>query len=552
MSEKCRTFGDMKQPVGFIILWILLLIGCTTERQRTAMRQGLDSINVRNRTDRPFTVRDVEPYVRFFDDHGTPNDRLLAHYLLGRAYYEHGEAPMALQCYHDAIDCADTTAADCDFAQLSRVYAQMAEIFHWQGLYTQQLQHDKLSVKYAWLAKDTLGALMNYEQESFAYKGLGLTDSAIFVIEDVASKYEQFGYPQNGAIALGTIIRTLVNKGEHKKAKHYMDQYESESGFFNKEGEIVKGKERYYYAKGCYYQHCILDSAEYWYRKELINGKDFNNQNSAAEGLAMVYEQKHMLDSATKYYAYAYAMNDSMFAHTATQTIERMQSMYDYSRHQEEAYNEKEKANQRATIIWICLVIIVIICMMAYIIFRELSHKRHDAEQKYMQSLTAIEQAHHDITNLRQREDVNKELISEKEQIIREQETIMKSLLHRDGNSQSLADKKLKGTDIYNRFELLSVKGQQPTSEDWKQMEQHIFRCFPGFKEFLSKHEVSINEKEYKTCLLVRIGIKPTNIGSMLGVTASYITELRARMLQKLFGMAGSSKLFDKLLKEIY
>ncbi|MBQ3698984.1 MAG: hypothetical protein II886_03650, partial [Prevotella sp.] len=92
----------MKQPVGFIILWILLLIGCTTERQRTAMRQGLDSINVRNRTDRPFTVRDVEPYVRFFDDHGTPNDRLLAHYLLGRAYYEHGEAPMALQCYHDA------------------------------------------------------------------------------------------------------------------------------------------------------------------------------------------------------------------------------------------------------------------------------------------------------------------------------------------------------------------------------------------------------------------------------------------------------------------
>ena len=42
-----------------------------------------------------------------------------AYYLLGRAYHEHGEAPMALQCYHDAIDCADTTAADCDYAQLA-------------------------------------------------------------------------------------------------------------------------------------------------------------------------------------------------------------------------------------------------------------------------------------------------------------------------------------------------------------------------------------------------------------------------------------------------
>ena len=55
---------------------------------------------------------------------------LLAHYLLGRAYHEHGEAPMALQCYHEAIDCADTTAADCDYAQLARVYGQMGDIFY--------------------------------------------------------------------------------------------------------------------------------------------------------------------------------------------------------------------------------------------------------------------------------------------------------------------------------------------------------------------------------------------------------------------------------------
>ncbi|MBR3718123.1 MAG: hypothetical protein IKN19_09180 [Bacteroidaceae bacterium] len=60
----------MKQLVGFIFLWILLLIGCTTERQRTAMQQGLDSLNQCNRTDQPFTTKDVEPYVRFFDSHG--------------------------------------------------------------------------------------------------------------------------------------------------------------------------------------------------------------------------------------------------------------------------------------------------------------------------------------------------------------------------------------------------------------------------------------------------------------------------------------------------
>ena len=116
----------MKQLVVYVFGLLLVLMGCTTADDRARMRVGLDSINVRNRTDQPFTIQDVEPYVQFFDNHGTPNDRLLAHYLLGRAYYEHGEAPMALECYHDAIDCADTTSKDCDYAQLSRVYAQMA------------------------------------------------------------------------------------------------------------------------------------------------------------------------------------------------------------------------------------------------------------------------------------------------------------------------------------------------------------------------------------------------------------------------------------------
>ena len=543
----------MKQLVGFIFLWILLLIGCTTERQRTAMRQGLDSLNQRNRTDQPFTTKDVEPYVRFFDSHGTANDRLLAHYLLGRAYYEAGEAPMALECYHDAIDCADTTALDCDFAQLSRVYGQMAELFYYQGLYRLQLEFEQQSVRYAWLGKDTLAALMSYEQKYLAYQRLGLIDSAVFVIEDVASKYEQYGYYQYSAIALGAIVRTLVDKGDYPKAKAYMDKYESNSGLFDAKGNIAPRREIYYKAKGLYYLYNnVLDSAEYYFRKELRDGKDFNNQNAGAKGLAELYQKLHCPDSVAKYFQYAYAMSDSLYAHKTTQTVERIQAMYDYTRHQKIAIQESEKANRHFIIICICLGFIIIICLSTYIVIRELSRKKKDAEQKYLQSQATIEQAQHDIASLRVGEDVNKELISEKEQIIREQEIIVKSLLHNDSSSQSLADKRLKDAEIYNRFVQLSIKGQQPTYEEWEQIGSKIFLCYPGFKEFLSRHEPLINEKEYKTCLLIRIGFKPTNIGLMLGVSSSYITELRSKMLQKLFGMSGTSKMFDKLIRDIY
>jgi tetratricopeptide (TPR) repeat protein len=109
----------MKKLVALFVL-LLTLACCTTEADRTRMRAGLDSINQRNRNDQPFAVQDVEPYVQFFDRHGTPNDRLLAHYLLGRAYHEQGEAPMALECYQKAAECADTTSKDCDYRQLCK------------------------------------------------------------------------------------------------------------------------------------------------------------------------------------------------------------------------------------------------------------------------------------------------------------------------------------------------------------------------------------------------------------------------------------------------
>ena len=197
-----------------IFVLLLALTCCTTEADRNRMRAALDSINGRNQSGQPFTVNEVQPYVEFFDEHGTPNDRMLAHYLLGLAYYDHGEAPAALQCYQDAADCTDSTAADCDYAQLARVYGQMAQIFYEQGLYRQQLVYGQQSVKYAWKGKDTLLTLGNYEQEGYAYLELKDTVTAIAVIEDVAKHYIELGYVKDASITLGGSIRPLIDMGE--------------------------------------------------------------------------------------------------------------------------------------------------------------------------------------------------------------------------------------------------------------------------------------------------------------------------------------------------
>ncbi len=543
----------MKKALYLIICIALGVAGCTTESDRMRMRAGLDSINVRNRNGQPFTVAEVQSYADFFDEHGTPNDRLLAHYLLGLAYSDHGEAPMALRCYQDAIDCADTLSADCDYAQLARVYGQMAEVFYYQGVYKQNIDFQRKAVKYAWLGKDTLAGLMYYEQISFAYIQLKDTLSAMEVIEEVAKKYNELGYPSDAVITLGGNIRLLIDMGDYDKAKDYINMYEAESGRFDSCGNIEAGREIYYKSKGLYYLYTNKwDSAEYYFRKEMRDGKDFSNQNSAAYGLALNFQITHQPDSATKYALYAYAMLDSVYAQRTTEEIERLQAMYNYTRHQEIAYQEQEKANRRTVIIWICVGIIIAGCLTTIIVIRELTRKKKAAEQKYLQSQSAIEQAQSDIAKLCKNEEANSELISEKEQIIREQETIMRALLQRDTKSQSLADRRLRETAIYEEFEQLSVIGQKPTNAEWEQMKEQIFKYYPGFKDFMSKHFHQLNDKEYKTCLLIRMDFKPKMISHMLEVDPSYISNIRADMFQKLFQLSGNSKAFDKMLKEIY
>ena len=68
----------------------------------------------------------------YYDRHGSANEQVRAHYLLGCAYRDQGNAPLALNYYRIASEKADTLAANCDFLTLSRVYGQIAVLFHTQ------------------------------------------------------------------------------------------------------------------------------------------------------------------------------------------------------------------------------------------------------------------------------------------------------------------------------------------------------------------------------------------------------------------------------------
>ena len=537
---------------NLVIIFVLLLAlaCCTTEADRERMRALLDRADSMNSAYIPLTdgidslLLDA---TRFYDRHGDADQQVRAHYLLGCAYRDMGEAPAALQSYQDAIDRADTLSADCDYKQLCRVYAQMAQIFYEQGLYREQLVAEQQSVKQAWKGKDTLAALMSYEQESQAYRNLNMPDSLLYICEHVSELYRKYGYIDYAASALGYTLGELVHRKEFDKARKYMQIYESESGLFDSHGNIQKGREVYYRIKGLYFLNTnVLDSAEYHFRKELRDGKDFNNQNAGAKGLTELYQRLHQLDSAAKYSLYAYDMNDSMYARRATKDIERIQGMYNYTRHQEIAHKESQnatKANIRFLISLVVLLIVFLVASWLYI-----------ARRKVIENLeqTASELHQIKVENYLLKQDVvaNQQQITDNEKRIKK----LESKLGKYGKlvffGSEKIDNNLKLSPNYQQIEEFAYKGQKLSDSDWDNIRNLVSEYYPGFYDFLLSH-LKIDTIEYHICLLLRLHFKAGEIANMLGVTPPYISKTSTEMMANLYGKKGSSKELSKELGKI-
>ena len=552
------------------------------------MQCSLHRTNALNKLDTLFRTTDgTQQLADYFDDHGTPNEKMLAHYLLGRAYYDTGESPMALKCFQDAVTMADTTDADCDYWQLSRVYGQMGNIFWQQNLLHHNLECTGKAIKYAYMAGDTVNALLNMAEKIHIYDEWHKPDSAIFLCEKLSMLFRKYRHPDIAASMLGASIDLLLDKGDITKAKRYINIYDTESGFFDTNGNIECGREVYYYSKGKYYMLINkCDSAEYYFRKELRDGKDFNNQNMGAHGLAQLFQQTNRPDSAVKYALYSYEMNDSVYARMATKEVANIHGLYNYIHNQEIAQKEKEKnVAERNKVRWLACFLLIMMLAGIYNV-RNTRQKRREMSRKYHKSVTDIAYLQSEVTKLAsQKSDLDKllanerskylastqtsednalalqqaksgmdilnhnieelhRMITEKESIITKLKTDLQVKYKQEKHEIDLANENLKRHNFYPTLHELSSKGQAPDDNQWQELKTMAAEVYPGFYEFISSK--SLNEKEFYTCMLLRMFVKPKVISYMLGVTPAYISKIRSEMLLFLFNVTGTAKEFDK------
>ena len=516
------------------------------------MRYRLHRLNALNKVDTLFRSTDeAKELAEYFDDHGTPNEQMLAYYLLGRAYYDIHEAPMALSCFQTASEKADNTAADCDFRQLSRVYGQMGNIFYHQNLMSQSLKCDSASVKCALQGRDTLSALLSMADQILSYQRLGKNNTALQLCDMTSQLFKKYGYKKQSAIVLISSVRYLVSKGELKKAKNYLDRYESESGYFDSSHNIEKGREVYYYTKGLYYMSIDkLDSAEYFFRKELRDGKDFNNQNAGSRGLALLFQKKHMLDSAAKYALYSYAMNDSVYAQMAMQEVERTHAMYDYSRNQKIAEQAKEKADKEHKKVRFAIFILLVVITIGLLIGKKIYGVRKKERLNYEEKLSSLAKIQSEVIQLRAHEQTLNKLLQEKENNAIKLQGEIESYKAKAGLQKDSSETRLEKSAIYSSLCKLAAKGAELSDDQWQQVYVMVIDIFPNFYKLISEKQYELSENEFKTCILIRLHFNPKTVANMVGLSPSSITKIRNNMMEKLFGERGKAKELDERLMQ--
>lgn len=498
----------------------------------------------------------MKEIVDYYDNHGTCQQQMLAHYLLGCVYRDLGDSPASLSCYNDAVEKADTTSSDCDYKLLTRVYEQEGALFLSQSMPQNALSAYQKAEKYAWIAKDTLSAVLSYEHLGNIYEYMDNMNKVIEVYENASRRYRQYGYPVQAARALGGAIQALILTKQYAKAKKYMDVFEAESGYFQKDScYSYINYSHYYYLKGLYCLESHSDSAKYWLTKSQEFAKTNNNKSFSAYAWYLYYIKQQQMDSVAKYSEQAFAYNDSANLDMERDLMQKMQAIYDYDRWKNVAHNEEIKATRANLTLLVSILVsvsVIIIGILAFLVYRK--KRKQELQEKEEQENMIRQQIYYTKQELELLRTVNDrkiaDVIKEKEQTINKLKEDLKDIRDKYSNSSlSEVDILLKESSIYKRIKYLELHPKEIMREnDWIELEETIEQLIPSFIPLLKNR---LNVIAYRICLLVKLEISTSSIAILLGLSSSAISKYRKVMLEKLCGRSGKPKDFDEYIRQI-
>lgn len=490
----------------------------------------------------------IRSVLRYYERQNDKKHLPETYYYAGRVYSDLGDAPQALNYFIRASETADGK----DYDLLSRIYSQIGTLYLYQDVYDKALPVFRKCYQYNLLEGDSAGMVYAIRNIGRTYRTLDQVDSALHYYKEADSL----------AIKLGSnLLRMRVN-GEfsayYTQLGMYKEAYKCLQWAFLQFNSDDRAPA--YSTVAHYYLNINqLDSALIYFTK-LLKMDDYLYLQSAYKGLGEIATKRGNYAEACSYWALYEMYRDSVQSITQTETVRKINALYNYQLREEENNRlQMQNRQQKNYIVWITASMVVVVAL--FFAYRQNRKRKEEGRINQLQKLKALEEQKY-----RQSQEFieeNKKRIAELEKELQEVRTTSdisrQELLH----AQKLSlEKDNEQVEAQQKMEQEAVKAFQTSAiyikfhetddkileEDWSELISAIDNTYRNFTQRL-KDLYPMNEVEIQVCLLLKIDMPFKRIALLVLRSKQAVTSIRKRLYKKVFGREGTPDDWDRFIR---
>ena len=496
--------------------------------------------------------------VDYYGRHGNANEQMMANYMAGCAYRDLEDALSALKYLNLAVDAVDENDEDCDLNTLMRVYSQMGGLYQRVAAFENERISDMYAERLAWQIGDTLSALrLMWAQACCLYDSRNQSQ-AIMILDSIDMFTQKNGMKEQTKILYPMRIDYHLDIKDVKGADSLLREYEYKMGIRPDSPDEEIYDIAHFYRKGRY--DLLIqspNSAIQMFQRylHLIENRSFYNgiQHSLREvcyqGLTEAYSLQHQPDSVIKYANLYCQWNDSSTRAKSSEHLLRYQSLYNYTKIQDQAL----KAEQKASRLRVTMILLVVIGIAIAIIVWSIYQKRLKKErQKQIETNKRYQSLLHEIEKSAEELQLVK---TDSERFLKEKESEIQSLQIAlsmyQGNVQNVEqwnnERTILQCDLVHHLHSLSAQGKVATQDELDGLLAIAQNVFPKFYQTIIDDTKGLSNREIITCILIRFKFIPSEIAVLTNNSYQQITNLKSTINKKLFDKKGAKTLDSNL-----
>ena len=540
-------------PDSAVILLEELKRSMAFEPQATQMYYQLLTIKAKDKAYITHTSDSlIKTVVKYYEERKDRERLPETYYYAGRVYRDLGDAPQALEYLQKAIE----STKDCtDYRLISRIYSQTGTLYLYQDTYDQALEVFRKAYQYCLSDKDSIGMVYSLRDIGRTFTTLNCADSALYYYKGALNYAEQI---HNNHL-VGVVQAEL--SGLYIQLEMYPEAFTA----IQCSNKYIKGHNIapfYAILADYYYYTNQLDSATFYYT-QTASFDDLYQKQGSYKGLGNIARKKGQYKEAMEYFDKYLICTDSIKDITNTETIRKMQSLYNYQlKEKENSKLQRQAANYKLwNILLVFSLLSLVFLFIAYHQFRKKKEQQQLVKQerikqiqkeRYAQSNTYLEK------NKEQIKEVELSLHKaeiEKDQLRQDLLKAQKSLIEKTNEQitatqrvQKQSELALKHSDIYKKFHF-AVQGSDEKigNDDWKELMCAVDEAYNQFTTRLLEL-YPMKTIEIQVCVLIKIGLSPAQIAFITIRSRQAISSIRKRLYSKVMGKDGTPEQWDNFI----